>query len=62
MGEKLLKILGSNRITLPKEFCKKFDLKQGDFVKAFWNEEEGLRLVPGKVIFKITIKNGEMKG
>lgn len=61
MGEKLLKILGSNRVTLPRDFCKKFDLKKGDFVKAFWNEEEGLRLVPGKVIFKITIKPEEKK-
>jgi len=61
MPEELLKILSGNRITVPKKFRKKFGLKIGDYVQAQWDGNDVLKIVPGKVIFKVTIKPEDNK-
>ena len=60
-NEALLKILQNFRVTLPKEFRERFGLKVGDFVQAQWDGDDVLKIVPGKVIFKVSIKSEAKK-
>ena len=47
--KKVVKILKGDRITLPKDYLKKYNIKQGDLI-AFVEDEESKRLTLVPVI------------
>ena len=53
---KLLKIMRGRRITLPKEFCNRYNLEAGDYVAVSYSKDKSLRLVPGKLVLKFTLQ------
>lgn len=50
----ILKVLAGNRITLPKEYCNKTNIKKGDSVGVIQEKDGSLKIVPIDITVQIT--------
>ena len=43
------KVLSGRRISLPENLCKKYNIREGDFVIVH-EDEDGIKIIPADVI------------